>query len=130
MANTISISVDPGDGTAPKQFTGIPWFPGITVLQAMVIGQSMNPGTFSFRVLYHSFFGAFVDAIDDVADEDGKFWLFSVEDQPSSLGVSEAVILEDQSGENIDVEWLFTVPDDHPAKHQASVKMKAYERRR
>jgi hypothetical protein len=129
MANTISISIDLGDGSAPKRVTGIPWFPGITVLQAMVLGQAMNPGSFSFRIVYHSFFGAFVDMIDDTPDQGGEFWLFSIENQSSSVGVSEAIILEDQSGEDIEVEWLFTVPDQHPAKRQIAAKLKAYEKK-
>ncbi|MGI9074585.1 MAG: hypothetical protein ACR2JB_25445 [Bryobacteraceae bacterium] len=62
--NTVSITIQTSNGSTPKQVMNIPWFPGITVLQSMIIGQAMNPGTFSFRVLYHSFYGAFVDMID------------------------------------------------------------------
>lgn len=128
-SNTVSISIDPGDGSAPKQVTGVPWYPGITVLQAMTIGQAMNPGSLSFRLLYHSFFGAFVDMIDDVADAGDNYWLFSISNQPSSVGVSEAIIAEDASGQNIDVEWLYGPAEQHVSKHQALTKLKAYKRR-
>ena len=110
VANTISILISQDPTQPPKQVGGISWYPGITVLQPMVIGQSMNPGSFSFRVLYHSFFGAFVDMIDDVADASPKFWMFSVSNNPSPVGVSEAIVLEDKQGENIEIEWRFEVP--------------------
>src|SRR5579871_2486915 len=52
--NTISILISQEASQPPKRVIGVPWYPGITVLQAMVIAQSMHPGSFSFRVLYHS----------------------------------------------------------------------------
>jgi hypothetical protein len=123
-ANTISILISQDPSQQPKQVVGIPWYPGITVLHAMVIGQSMNPGSFSFRVLYHSFFGAFVDMIDDVVDASPKFWMFSVSNNASPVGVSEAIVLEDKQGENIEIEWKFGVPQQTAAA-QATRKTKA-----
>ena len=123
-ANTISILIYQDPSQPPTQLVGIPWYPGITVLQAMVIGQSMNPGSFSFRVIYHSFFGAFVDLIDDIPDASPKFWMFSVSNNPSPVGVSEAIVLEDKQGENIEIEWRFEVPQQ-PAAAQATRKTKA-----
>jgi hypothetical protein len=122
--NTISILISQESCEPPKQVTGIPWYPGITVLQAMVIAQSMHPGSFSFRVLYHSFYGAFVDMIDSVADADPKYWTVSVSNNPLPVGASEAIVLEDRQGENVEIEWKFGVPeaDDAP---QASRKTKA-----
>jgi Domain of unknown function (DUF4430) len=122
--NTISILISQESSEPPKQVTGIPWYPGITVLQAMVIAQSMHPGSFSFRVLYHSFYGAFVDMIDGVADADPKYWTVSVSNNQLPVGVSEAIVLEDRQGENVEIEWKFGVPeaDDAP---QASRKTKA-----
>jgi hypothetical protein len=75
-------------------------------------------------VLYHSFFGAFVDLIDDVADASPKFWMFSVSNNPSPVGVSEAIVLEDKQGENIEIEWRFEVPQQTAAA-QATRKSKA-----
>src|SRR5271168_4273426 len=96
-ANTISISIKADPGSPAKQFTGIPWFPGITVLQAMIIGEAMNPPVptdpqakaFSFRALYHSFYGAFIDEIDDVADAGVNYWMVYVNNAKSVIGVSE-----------------------------------------
>ena len=77
MANTISIKIiDPNKPTVV--FEKIPWFPGITVLQAMIIGQEIYERQFSFRAVYSSFFGAFIDMIDGTEDKDSNFWLFSI----------------------------------------------------
>jgi hypothetical protein len=105
--NTISILISQESSEPPKQVTGIPWYPGI-----------------SFRVLYHSFYGAFVDMIDGVTDADPKYWTVSVSNNPLPVGVSEAIVLEDRQGENVEIEWKFGVPeaDDAP---QASRKTKA-----
>ena len=126
-ANTISILISQDQAQPLKQITGIPWYPGITVLQAMVIGQSMNPGSFSFRVVYHSFYGAFVDMIDDIADAAPKYWMVSVSNNPSPVGVSEAVVLEDNQGENVEIEWKFRIPQQVP-NAQATRKTKALAR--
>jgi hypothetical protein len=122
--NTISILISHEASETPKRVTGIPWYPGITVLQAMVIAQSMHPGSFSFRVLYHSIYGAFVDMIDGITDEDPKYWTVSVSNNPLPVGVSEAIVLEDRQGENVEIEWRFGIPDAADAA-QASRKTKA-----
>jgi hypothetical protein len=93
-------------------------------LQAMVIAQSMHPGSFSFRVLYHSFYGAFVDMIDGVTDADPKYWTVSVSNNPLPVGVSEAIVLEERQGENVEIEWRFGIPEADDAA-QASRKTKA-----
>src|SRR5258708_39443926 len=100
-ANTISILISQDQSQPLKQITGIPWYPGITVLQAMTIGQSMNPGAFSFRVVYHSFFGAFVDMIDAIEDTPPKFWIFSISNNPSPVGVSAAIMLQVQTRQTV-----------------------------
>jgi Domain of unknown function (DUF4430) len=121
--NTVSLSIQADPSSPPKKFLHIPWYPGITVLQAMVIAQSMNPGSFSFRALYDSFFGAFIDEIDNVADANPKFWLFSVNNAPSPVGVSEAIILENTAGVNVEVEWVFG-PASDSAAHQQQIARK------
>jgi hypothetical protein len=122
--NTISILISQESSEAPKRLTGVPWYPGITVLQAMVIAQSMHPGSFSFRVLYHSFYGAFVDMIGGVTDADPKYWTVSVSNNPLPVGVSEAIVLEERQGENVEIEWHFGIPDADDAA-QASRKTAA-----
>jgi hypothetical protein len=121
--NTISILISQ-EFEQPKRVTDVPWYPGITVLQAMVIAQSMHPGSFSFRVLYHSFHGAFVDMIDGTTDADPKYWTVSVSNNPLPVGVSEAIVLEDKQGENVEIQWRFGIPEADDAA-QASRKTKA-----
>lgn len=130
FTNTVSISIGAGSHSPAKRFTGIPWFPGITVLHAMIIGQAMNPPAptdpqkgFSFRAVYHSFYGAFIDEIDDVADRGANYWLFSVNNAKSVTGASEAIILEDQSGVNVEIEWVYGVPMK-TASHRQQLKRK------
>lgn len=112
LPNTISISIN--DANTLKRVVNIPWYPGITVLQAMVIAQAMEPGKFSFRAVYHSFFGAFIDRIDDTPEHDGRFWLLAVSNNPSAVGVSEAILPETAPGQNVDIEWSFLLPEEHP----------------
>ena len=124
VRNTISILIARDASEPPTRVTGIPWYPGITVLKAMVIAQSMHPGSFSFRVLYHSSYGAFVDMVDGVADSDPKYWTVAVSNNPLPVGVSEAIVLEDRQGENVEIEWRFGIPDADDAA-QASRKTAA-----
>jgi len=105
--STIAISIDKGDGTPVLSFSEIPWFPGVTALQAMIVAQAMYPDSFSFKINYHSRFGAFVESIDDVAQAGEKIWLLKVAGKTSSFGASEAIVIEEPTGMNVDIEWLF-----------------------
>ena len=126
MANTVSIKIT--DPSKPLVLIeNIPWFPGITVLQAMIIGQEMYHKQFSFRAVYASFFGAFIDMIDGTEDAGNNFWLFSINNAQSPVGVSEAILLEDQEeGQNVEIEWIYGVPaPEHPTATQANLKRQA-----
>jgi hypothetical protein len=125
MANTISIKIN--DPSKPAVLIeNIPWFPGVTVLQAMIIGQEMFEKQFSFRAVYASFFGAFIDMIDGTEDKDSNFWLFSINNKQSPVGVSEAILLEDQEDQNVEIEWNYGMPESgHPAVAQADLKRRA-----
>lgn len=126
--NTVSIKVtDPAKPT--KTVSGIPWYPGITVLEAMVIGQELCESWFSFRVVYASFYGAFVDMIDGTEDRDPYFWMFSVDNSPSQVGVSEAILLENNTGQNVEIEWSYQIPQpEHAGLRQIDVKRKMQQR--
>jgi hypothetical protein len=75
----------------------------MTVLESMIIGQAMDQ-RFSFQVLYHSMYGAFVNMIDDLPDRGNEYWMVKVGGVDSNLGISEA-ILQDAAGQNVDVAW-------------------------
>jgi hypothetical protein len=53
---TIKIFKAPADPNPTHQLLDIPWFAGITALQAMIIGEAMYEKSFSFRVVYRSIF--------------------------------------------------------------------------
>lgn len=109
--NTVMIKIykDPSRPEPTDQLPDVPWFAGITALQAMVIGESMYEKSFSFRVVYRSVFGAFIDSIDGVDDNpDGqKYWMLFINGQESSVGVSEAIISEDETITSAIVEWRY-----------------------
>ncbi|HXO19438.1 MAG TPA: DUF4430 domain-containing protein [Thermoanaerobaculia bacterium] len=133
MSNIVKITIfaDPNKPDKPTlKLPDIPWFAGITALQAMVIGEAMHEENFSFRVVYKSIFGAFIDSIDGVTDGDipNHFWMFSIDGSPSEVGVSEAIIQEDQSKTSAEVEWRFADIGSVPLSGQAALKTKPLPR--
>ena len=125
MANSITIKIygDPSESAPTDVLSDIPWFAGINALQAMVIGEAMYEKNFSFRVVYRSIFGAFVDSIDGVADDPAtnRFWILYINGEEATVGASEAIIQEDQSITSALVEWRYTVVSESP---QAVLKSK------
>src|SRR5476651_2334661 len=103
--STVSVRIDNGGGQPPAAFDNIPWFPGLTILQAMIVGQAMYPGAFSFRVNYHSAYGAYFESIDDGAEGNGRFWFVRLDDKPEDYGASEAIIIENPTGANSVINW-------------------------
>jgi hypothetical protein len=123
--NTVTIKIykDPAQPDPSDQLPDVPWFAGITALQAMVIGEAMHERCFSFRVVYRSIFGAFIDSIDGVDDHPGnqKFWMLYINGQESNVGVSEAIISEDETVTSAVIEWRYD--DISGATHpQATLK--------
>jgi Domain of unknown function (DUF4430) len=123
---TINIFSDPAAPKPTHQLPNVPWFAGITALQAMVIGEAMYEKSFSFRVVYRSIYGAFIDSIDDIADDPGqnRFWMLYINGAAALTGVSEAIIQEDDTVTSATIEWRYQtiVKGEHP---QASLKIKA-----
>jgi hypothetical protein len=108
----------------------VPWYAGITALQAMVIGEAMYQKNFSFRVVYRSIFGAFIDSIDGVTDDPGKqlYWMLYINGQEADVGASEVVIQEDESITSAAVDWRYV--DVSKATHrQATLKAKVLPNR-
>lgn len=85
------IYADPNSPAPTMTLPDVPWYAGITALQAMIIGEAMHPSNFSFRVVYRSIYGAFVDSIDAVIDEDipDWYWLLAIDGIDSNVGASE-----------------------------------------
>jgi hypothetical protein len=80
--STVNLTIDKGDGSTVPAIPGIPWFPVLTVLQAMIIAQATRPDSFNFTVTYHSKFSAFVEAIGDATEGNGKFWMLKIDNSP------------------------------------------------
>jgi len=114
LGSTVTLTVDKGDGTTTPPIPGIPWFPGITVLQAMIIAQAMRPGAFNFLVNYHSIYGAFVESIDDAPEHDGMYWMLKIGTDISNYGPSEAIVIENPVGATIEIAWTLQIP---PPEH-------------
>jgi hypothetical protein len=124
--NTVTIKIykDPADPNPTHQLPDIPWFAGITALQAMIIGEAMYEKSFSFRVVYRSIFGAFIDSIDGTDDDPtaGRFWMLYIDGEESSVGVSEAIISEDEVITSAVLEWRYVGAAE--ASHQVMLKTK------
>jgi hypothetical protein len=133
MMNTVTVIIGEADGAPSRWVENIPWYAGMTVLQAMIMADAItepsgHPGAsdyqpqcdFSFRVTYSSMFGAFVDQIGGKSAQGGKYWalyyyLKGEAPKPSQYGVSEALLLEDAAGQTMFVEWRFEAPRaNHP----------------
>ena len=108
----IQIYADPNNPRPTRVISDVPWFSGITALQAMIIGGTMSAADFSFRVIYRSgpICGAEIDAIDGVSDGDTAkhYWLLYVDGCESKVGASEAIILGDATDQTPVVEWRYT----------------------
>jgi hypothetical protein len=108
--STVSIQIDKGDGNPAGSFDNIPWYPGLTILQAMIIAQAMYPSAFNFKINFHSEYGAFVESIDDTAENAGKYWMLALDGKEEGFGPSEAIIVESPTGAKSTVLWTLKVP--------------------
>jgi hypothetical protein len=128
MANIVKINIyaDPSKPQPTLTLPDVPWYAGITALQAMVIGEAMHPSNFSFRVVYRSIYGAFIDSIDGVTDGDqpNHYWMLYVDGDESEVGASEAILQEDETITRVVVEWRYV--DVSGGVHaQAALKTKS-----
>jgi hypothetical protein len=119
----IKIYADPSNPNPTQTLPDVPWYAGITALQAMIIGEAMNPANFSFRVEYRSIYGAQLDSIDGVTDgsKPNCYWLLWINGRESAVGASEAILFEDLANQKALVEWRF---QDVSATKPASLKLK------
>ncbi|GLQ91970.1 DUF4430 domain-containing protein [Dyella acidisoli] len=124
MGYTVEINIY-ADQTQPPSLilSGIPWYAGMTALQAMIIGEALNTKNFAFRVEYRSIYGAQIDSIDGLSDGDqpNHYWLLFVDGKESLVGASEAIIKEDPSKRSSLVEWKYT---DMSAQAAVSLPLK------
>jgi Domain of unknown function (DUF4430) len=111
MANLIKVFIyaDPDASNPTLSLPDVPWYAGVTVLQAMIIGEAMHVQNFSFRVEYRSIYGAQIDSIDGISDGDkpNHYWLLYVNGEESQVGASEAILLEDLNNQTAVVEWRY-----------------------
>lgn len=128
MVNIVKINIyaDPSKPDPTLSLPDVPWYAGITALQAMIIGEALHPSNFSFRVIYRSIYGAFVDSIDDLTDEDqpNHYWMLYIDGDEAQVGASESILLEDASTTHVVVEWRY-VDISSGAHAQAALKSKA-----
>jgi len=127
MANLVKVQIyaDCQQPDPTLVLPDVPWYAGITALQAMIIGEALHSNNFSFRVIYRSAYGAFVDAIDGLADGDkpNHCWMLYINGQESDVGASEAILQEDDSTTAAIVEWRYSDISQEPHA-QAGLKLK------
>ncbi|UGY14383.1 MULTISPECIES: DUF4430 domain-containing protein [Bradyrhizobium] len=119
----IKIYAKPSDPNPTHVLPDVPWYAGITALQATIIGEAMNSTNFSFRVEYRSIYGAQIDSIDGVADGSTPncYWLLWINGKESPVGASEAILFEDLTNQTALIEWKF---QDVTVAPPASLKLK------
>lgn len=128
MKNTVTVRIGAAEGMPAHEVIHIPWYAGITALDAMIIadaatepaGDRGTPGykpalDFSFRATFSSMHGALVDQIAGISGHDEECWMLYIylegqTPQLSTRGVSEALLIEDTAGLNIVVEWCYEKP--------------------
>ena len=145
MKNTVTVLIGKADGLPDHQVSHIPWYAGIRALDAMIIADAMTEpaghrGTpeykpeldFSFRAIFSSIYGAFVDQISGITARNGKYWMLYIylkgqTPELSTRGVSEALLIDGAAGFNIVVEWRHESP---PHGHPQAALVKQYEQGR
>ncbi len=128
VGSTVAISVMiPGRKT--PQIVDVPWYPGLTVLQAMIVGQAMvGPSAFSFRTVYHSTYGAYVDVIDDAVESGGKYWVLRIggpQSPPASFGPAEQILDEPPEDSVTQIIWSLETPPPMVSASQLSRRLTA-----
>jgi len=123
MSNTVEIGIyaTPGSTTPTMLLQNVPWYAGMTALQAMIVGEAMYASNFSFRVVYKSIYGAFIDSIDGVTDQGNFYWMLTIDGKDPGVGASEAIIPEDASKTTALIEWRY-VDVTATASRQAHLK--------
>jgi hypothetical protein len=122
---SIAVFVDPNK-PATLNVKRIPWFPGMTVLQAMIIADAMTDSAFSFRAVYASFYGAFIDKIIGTEDAGSSYWMLYVEGQSANVGASTQLIIENTKPTNVEIEWKYTNVPTSSNQTQIARKKKAF----
>lgn len=111
MPNTVQIKIYKDSANPPTHnLVDVPWFAGLTVLQAMIVGEAMyQAANFEFAVRYRSIYGAYIFSIDGLSDGDqaDHYWMLYVDGAASNYGVSESLIFEDVQKTSALLEWKY-----------------------
>lgn len=106
----INIFADPANPVPTLSLPNVPWYAGLTALQAMITGEAMYVSNFTFRVEYRSIYGAQIDQIDGLADGDkpDHYWTLWIDGVESNVGASEAIIQESPTKQSALIEWKYS----------------------
>lgn len=125
FTKSITLQINPGSGGTPRTIPNVPWYPGISALDVMIVADAMFDDTFTFRLVYKSLFGAWVDLIDDIEDTDSVFWIMYVNGASATQGVSSEIIPMPADNSPAILEWRFESFGHE--NEQAGTKMKMRE---
>lgn len=65
---------------------------GATVYDAMKSIESVKENNFSFKTKEYGSLGIFIDGINGIMGESGKYWIYYVNDKEASVSVSKYVL--------------------------------------
>ena len=94
-SRTVSLAIRPVPGQPPsRRFEALPWFPGERVLDLLVLADASAEDRFTFRAVFGSDYGVFIDQIDGVDNTDTHGWMLYVNGAIAEAGVSETLLLK------------------------------------
>lgn len=73
----------------------------------MQIADAMFTDTFTFKLTYKSFYGAWVDEIDGVADTADSVWMLYIDDVSSCYGISDTILRVSPPAYHVEVSWKY-----------------------
>jgi hypothetical protein len=105
-------------GSTLHEFDVLPWYPGITVFDVMRIADGFANDDFTFRVVFESSHGIFVDKIWDIEDSVSDHWMLYVDGKLSDEGASETM-LPAPVNDRLLVEWRYESVENYEGSRKA-----------
>eukprot|EP00026_Physarum_polycephalum_P019613 Phypoly_transcript_21711.p1 GENE.Phypoly_transcript_21711~~Phypoly_transcript_21711.p1 ORF type:complete len:123 (+),score=16.22 Phypoly_transcript_21711:94-462(+) len=90
QAQQYSIYMDVNEPSGKTQTITLPWYPSLTLFNAMVQMVTYTNQNFTFDMSFASAqYGGFVTSINGIDNTETLYWLYSVNGQQAQVGVGE-----------------------------------------
>jgi hypothetical protein len=122
MPNFVTLNIDATPSSPAYNFSNVAWFPGMNVLDVLILADASVNDNFTFGILYGSQYGAYVSQMNGVSASGGNYWMLYINGQLASAGISESLILDP----GWTVTFQYEVP---PADHKQVLAFQAAEQK-